>query len=164
MPIYEFYCPDCHAIYQFFSRSINTRKRPPCPDCKRPKLEREVSTFAITGKAKEPGDPDDLPIDEEKMMGAMAAMEREMAGVDENDPRQAAAMMRRFADLTGMPVGGAMEEALGRMEAGEDPEAVEAEMGDLLDGEDPFQQPGKAMGLLRRLRRGPRRDPELYDL
>jgi len=31
-----------------------------------------------------------------------------------------------------------MEEALGRMEAGEDPETIESEMGDLLEGEEPF--------------------------
>ena len=31
MPVYEFYCPDCHMIFNFLSRRIDTRKRPPPP-------------------------------------------------------------------------------------------------------------------------------------
>ncbi|MCK4728291.1 MAG: zinc ribbon domain-containing protein, partial [Desulfobacterales bacterium] len=37
MPIYEFYCEDCNTIFNFFSRSVNTTKRPPCPRCKQKK-------------------------------------------------------------------------------------------------------------------------------
>ena len=37
-----------------------------------------------------------------------------------------------------MEIGGGMEEAIRRMEAGEDPEQIEAELGDVLEGEDPF--------------------------
>ncbi len=44
--------------------------------------------------------------------------------------------MRKLSD--GLKMGAAMEEALSRMERGEDPDKVEAEMGDLLEGEDPF--------------------------
>lgn len=28
MPIYEFYCSDCHAIFNFLSRQMNISKRP----------------------------------------------------------------------------------------------------------------------------------------
>ncbi|RLB88031.1 MAG: zinc ribbon domain-containing protein, partial [Deltaproteobacteria bacterium] len=50
MPIYEFYCEECNTIFNFFSRSVNTSKRPLCPKCKRKKLKRQMSTFApITG-------------------------------------------------------------------------------------------------------------------
>ncbi len=165
MPIYEFYCADCHVVYQFFSRGVNTRKRPDCPKCGRKKLSREVSRFAITGKAREKTDPlDDLPIDENKMMSALAALESEAGNINEDDPRQAANLMRKFAGMTGMPLGGAMEEALSRMEAGEDPDSVEQDLGERLDKEDPFQSPGRAMRILRHLRREPGRDPELYDL
>jgi hypothetical protein len=31
MPIYEFYCPDCNTIFNFFSRTINTSKKTPMP-------------------------------------------------------------------------------------------------------------------------------------
>jgi hypothetical protein len=55
-----------------------------------------------------------------------------------------------------------MEEALKRMEAGEDPEQVEAEMGDLLEQEEPFIIEGKkGRGVQRRT---PHRDETLYEL
>ncbi len=44
--------------------------------------------------------------------------------------------MRRLFEATGMPVGAGMEEALRRMESGEDPEKIEEEMGDVM--EDPL--------------------------
>ena len=165
MPIYEFYCSDCHRIFQFFSHRINTEKRPDCPKCGRKELTREVSIFAVTGRAKEgAGALDDLPIDEEKMMGALASLESQAGNINEDDPRQAAQFMRQFASMSGMPMGGAMEEAISRMEAGEDPDSVEEDLGDRLEEEDPFQSPAKAMRALRRLRKGPTRDSTLYDL
>jgi hypothetical protein len=56
-----------------------------------------------------------------------------------------------------------MTEALRRMEQGEDPDQIEAEMGDLLEGEDPFQMGGKK-GARGGRRPPPRRDETLYDL
>ena len=64
MPIYEFYCEDCNTIFNFFSKTINTTKKPKCPKCKTQQLSRQMSAFAFTGKAKEDGDLDDLPFDE----------------------------------------------------------------------------------------------------
>jgi putative FmdB family regulatory protein len=48
MPVYEHYCPDCHTIFSFFSRRVDTDTRPACPRCARPNLERQVSLFAIS--------------------------------------------------------------------------------------------------------------------
>ena len=89
MPIYEFYCRDCHTIFNFFSGSVNTKTVPPCPKCQK-KLSRQVSRFAITGKAKEDNDMDDLPIDEGKMEQAMNMLAREAENINEDDPKQAA--------------------------------------------------------------------------
>jgi len=50
---------------------------------------------------------------------------------------------KKIHDMTGMEMGASMEEALRRMERGEDPEQIENEMGDLLEGEDPFVLPEK---------------------
>ena len=33
MPIYEFYCPHCHRVFNFLSRAVNTDKTPDCPQC-----------------------------------------------------------------------------------------------------------------------------------
>ena len=164
MPIYEFYCEDCNTIFNFFSRSVNTTKKPKCPLCKTKTLSRQMSAFAFTGKAKEDGDMDDLPFDEGKMEKAMNMLAGEAENINEDDPRQAANLMRKLTDMTGMELGSGMQEALKRMEAGEDPDAIEAEMGDLLEDEEPFLMPEKKGGKKGTKRAAPKRDETLYDL
>jgi putative FmdB family regulatory protein len=169
MPIYEFYCSDCHALFNFFSKTINTDKCPTCPRCKRKKLERQVSLFAAVGrKAKGDADGmDDLPFDESKMEQAIGSLAGEAEHLNEDDPRQAAQLMRKFSNMTGIEYGKSMQDALGRMEAGEDPEKIESEMGDLMDSEEePFLLPGQkgaGKGHSRR-QRPPDRDPTLYEM
>ena len=164
MPIYEFYCNSCNTIFNFFSRSVNTSKTPKCPRCKSRPLSRMVSAFAVTGRAKENGDSEDLPFDEGRMEKAMQALASEAESIDEDNPRQAANLMRKLTDMTGMELGPGMTEALRRMEKGEDPDQIEAEMGDLLEGEDPFLLPGKKGGKQAGKRPAPQRDETLYDL
>lgn len=163
MPIYEFYCDDCHTIFNFFSRTINTTKKPRCPKCKIRTLTREVSLFAIGGRAKEDDALDDLPIDESKMEQAMQVLAREADHIDENDPRQAAKLMQKLTDMTGLELGPGMQEALQRMKDGQDPDEIEAQMGDLLEDEEPFLLPTKK-GKSARRRLPPKRDETLYDL
>jgi putative FmdB family regulatory protein len=164
MPIYEFYCPDCHMIFNFFSRTVNTTKKPRCPKCKKRTLTRQVSLFALTGKAKEDSDLGDLPLDEGKMEKAMQALAGEAEKINEDDPRQAANLMRKLSDMTGLQLGPGMDEALSRMERGEDPEQVEAEMGGRLEQEDPFLVPEKRGARLKAKRPAPIKDETLYDL
>jgi len=52
---------------------------------------------------------------------------------------------------------------LKRFEAGDDPETIEAEMGDVLEAEDPFAGQGPPLRRLGRRSR-PAVDPELYEL
>ena len=164
MPIYEFYCDACNTIFNFFSRSVNTAKKPKCPLCKKKTLSRRMSAFAVTGRAKEDGDANDLPFDETRMEKAMQTLASEAESINEDDPRQAANLMRKLTDMTGMELGPGMTEALRRMEQGEDPDQIETEMGDLLEGEDPFVLPGKKGGKKAGKRPAPRRDETLYDL
>ncbi|RJQ52374.1 MAG: zinc ribbon domain-containing protein [Nitrospiraceae bacterium] len=140
MPIYEFYCGKCNTVYNFFSRTVNTEKVPDCPRCKGIKLTRRMSLFASVSGKKESGEADAaMPgFDEAKMGKAMAMLEKEAGGINQEDPRQAAALMRKLSDATGISMGSGMEEALRRLERGEDPEKIEAEMGDLIEGEEPF--------------------------
>ena len=163
MPIYEFFCEDCNTIFNFFSKTVNTRKKPKCPKCKTKTLARQMSAFAFTGKAKEGDDLDDLPLDESKMEKAMQMLAGEADKINEDDPRQAANLMRKLSNMTGLELGESMNEALKRMEAGEDPDAIEAEMGDLLEEDEPFLLPGKK-GAKRSRRPPPKRDDKLYDL
>lgn len=168
MPIYEFYCPDCHTIYNFYSRRINTDKTPSCPadGSNGHHLERQVSLFSIS-RGREEDDGDDMldNIDESRLEQAMMAMSGEMENIDENDPRQAARMMRRLFDSTGLQLSGGMEEAIGRMEAGEDAEQIEADMGDMLEEEEPFAvKPRHLLNDLRRKYLPPTVDDTLYEL
>jgi len=58
-----------------------------------------------------------------------------MEHLDENNPRHMAHMMRKMKDL--LPPGSMpreMDIAIKRLEAGEDPEKIEADMGDVLGG------------------------------
>ncbi len=123
-----------------------------------------MSTFAVPGKAKEDSEMEDLPFDETKMEQAMNVLAGEADKINEDDPRQAAQLMRKLTDMTGMQLGSGMEEALGRMERGEDPDKIEEEMGDLLEGEDPFIFSGKKGVGLKTKRSVPLRDETLYDL
>ena len=166
MPIYEFYCADCHAVFNFFARRPDTSKRPKCPRCGRPDLDRKVSRFAISKGRSEPGGGDDLPadFDEAAMERIMAEMAQEAPDADEDDPRQMARMMRRLHEATGMNLGEPMEEAIRRMEAGEDPDKIEEEMGDLLDWEPEAGQSGHKLRQMAKRLRPPEVDETLYDL
>ena len=164
MPIYEFYCTDCNMIFNFFSKTINTKKVPTCPNCKNKKLDRQISQFAFTGRAKEPSAEDDLPFDETKMEQAMNMLAGEAENINEDDPKQAAGLMRKLSDMSGLKLGDGMEEALNRMEKGEDPDKIEAELGDILENEDPFTLSGAGGKQGEAKRSRPLRDETLYDL
>ena len=162
MPIYEFYCRKCNMIFNFLSRSVNTEKRPVCPKCGKIKLERRMSVFSVS---KNRGEEEDMTLpdmDESKMEAAMNVLAKEAEHMDEDDPKQAANLMRKLTDMTGMDLGPGMEEALTRMEAGEDPETIEQEMGDILESEDPFTLKKKIMKAARDS--APKVDEKLYDL
>lgn len=175
MPIYEFYCPQNNTTYSFLAKSLSyADKTPRCPDDGGFAMQKKVSGFAFIGKAKEPSEDGPLDdIDDAKMERLMAELEKDMAGMDEEnpDPKQMAHLMRKMSALTGEKLPGEMEEMMSRLEKGEDPEELEAEFGDVLDGMDDFgggaagemTTAGK-MRLLRNHMLGPKRDPNLYDM
>lgn len=165
MPIYEFFCADCNTVFNFLSRRPNTDKRPECPKCGKPELQKLMSAFATIGKAKENDGEDPFAgMDEAKMEQALAGLMREAENVNEDDPRQMAQLMRKFADKTGLNLGGAMEEAMARMEAGEDPDQIEQEMGDLMEGDEPFSLEAMKKKVQAGSKRPPVHDDYLYDL
>lgn len=145
MPIYEFYCPDCHTVFSFFSSRIDTAVRPACPQCGKLELVRKPSRFAALSAAKSggagaqgsdtEGDEDDplAGLDEERMAGVMESLAGEMEGMDESaqqDPQQLARFLARFQEATGLEAGPKMEEMLARLKEGADMDELEAQMGD----------------------------------
>ena len=142
MPIYEFACPKCRVIFNFLSKRINPDRLPVCPKCGNKKMAKQMSRFAAPRKVEEPlaksessGDegPPAPNLDDPRLMRAMGEMERDIEHLDENNPRHMAHLMRKMKDL--MPPGTMPKEmdiAIKRLEAGEDPEKIEADMGDVL--------------------------------
>ena len=87
---------------------------------------------ASEGADGEPPMPD---FDDPKIARAMNELERDMASMDENNPRHMAHMMKKMKEV--MPEGTIPKEmdiAIKRLEKGEDPEKIEEDMGDLLGG------------------------------
>ena len=142
MPIYEFACPRCRAIYSLFSKRIQPDREPACPKCGGKDLRRLLSPFSALKGAKEPspapggagdGGPPGPDLDDPKVLQAMQEIERDMGQMDENNPRHMARLMRKMKEA--MPPGTLppeMDTAIRRLEAGEDPEKVEADLGDLM--------------------------------
>jgi hypothetical protein len=98
-----------------------------------------------------------------------------MEHINEDDPRQSAQLMRKLLEATGAPANRKVEEALKRLEAGENPEKIEEEMGDVLG--EPFAEAlggeaseagpepsGRGLSRLARRLRPPSLDPELYEM
>jgi putative FmdB family regulatory protein len=144
MPIYEFACPKCRKIYSFLSKRINPDRLPICPKCGHKKLSKQISNFAFTKGAAEPtaatGAEDSemgpMPdMDDPRVARVMNEMERDMEHMDENNPKHMAHMMRKMKEI--MPAGSVPKEldiAIKRLEAGEDPEKIEEDMGEALSG------------------------------
>ena len=173
MPIYEFFCPGNRRIYSFFARSLRfADKVPCCPDNPKWEMEKMISGFAITGRAKEksadaPGGDD---LDEAKMEAAMGEMEREFGHVAESenpDPRALAKMMRRMGEISGQKMPAQMDEVIARLEKGEDPDTLEAEYGDVfeaMDGPDAAGEGGDEKTRTKTRKKRVTRDPKLYDM
>lgn len=170
MPIYEFACPRCRRIFSFLSKRVRPRDTPACPKCGGRELQREISRFALIKGTAAPAAPDasatgshegpPMPdMDDPRMEQAMGEIERDMEHMDENNPRHMAHMLRKMQQA--MPPGMMpkdMETAIRRLEKGEDPEKIEADMGDALSGwlGDESQGPGSGGGAYSK-------DPGLYD-
>ncbi len=130
-------------------------------------MERLISKFAVTGRAKEKSDaPSDAA--DPRIEKMMAEMEREMSGMDENnpDPRAMGRLMRKMSEATGQGVPAEMEQMIRRLEAGEDPEKLEEEFGDVFENMDvPDDMPGEAVAAgVKAKKARPTRDPKLYEM
>jgi hypothetical protein len=168
MPIYEFYCPDNNKLYSFLARSLSMKdKLPRCPDGEGLRMERRVSRFAVIGKAKEDSADDPFAgIDESKMDAFMAEMERDMGGLDEEnpDPRQLGHFMRKMTDVMGDKAPPELREMVRRLEAGEDPEKLEEQFGGLDEGEAGEAMFSQLVAKAKAARKEPVRDPKLYEM
>lgn len=141
MPIYEFACPKCRVIFNFFSKRINPDRSPTCPKCCNKDMVKLMSRFSTPKGLKEPAAKDEsgsneppMPdLDDPRVERTMREIERDIEHLDENNPRHLAYMMKKLKDV--MPPGAMPKEldvAIKRLEAGEDPEKIEEDMGEEL--------------------------------
>ncbi len=141
MPIYEFACPKCRVIFNFLSKRSDPGHLPTCPKCGNKHMVKQVSNFATPRRSPEPSaaaeggaEGEGMPtLDDPRVARAMSELERDMDHMDENNPRHMAHLMRKMKNL--LPAGAMPKEmdiAIKRLEAGEDPEKIEADMGDVL--------------------------------
>jgi len=140
MPIYEYYCADCNTVYQFLVKRMGEDPHPACPKCGREELKKVMSRFSTRSRSSlDLGNLEDDP---------------DLSGIDENDPKSMARAIRHMADEMGEDLGPELNEAISRLEAGEDPEKIERELEEMgLD--DGMGGPG-GMG-------EPSYDPGIYD-
>lgn len=171
MPIYEFYCPDCHTVFSFFSATVTTAAHPDCPRCRRPQLERRPSSFAALrgGRAASESQDDEgsaIPgLDDERLESAMDSLAGEMGDLgegDAEDPRQIARFFRRFSEVSGLEPGPKLVEMLQRLDAGADPDTLEDEFGGG-EGEDAGEDLGEFFQLKKTLQAGRARKPRVDD-
>jgi len=125
------------------------------------KLKRCLSRFSVLRKGSGEDSEEPFPFGEEKMEKAAGMLAQEADNINEDDPRQAAQVMRKLTEMTGLKMGKGMQEAIKRMEAGEDPEKIEEEMEDFLE-EEPFVVSEKKR--VREESRAPHKDITLYEL
>lgn len=113
MPIYEYRCPDCRRTGSRLQK-MSDPSRPDCPDCGS-EMVKQISRVALLrgeeGRMERLADP-----------GAWG-------DVDENDPRSLGRMMRRMGQEMGEDLGEEFDEVVSRLEAGDDPESIEADIG-----------------------------------
>jgi len=168
MPIYEFYCEPCHTIYTFRSPRVDTRTVPACPVCGA-RLAREVSAFAHIVKGKNSDGNEDAESPSVQAMDQVIAKmgdRLQSLDADDADPSDAVRVMREMASAGGLTFNKDVQEAMARIEAGEDPEKIDEQFKEVFDTENPFEAgtaDAKSLALWRRLR-GPRRDPKWYDI
>jgi len=119
MPIYEYRCADCKKKVSVFFRSFSAvdQEQPRCPICQGTQLTKMVSKVRVMRGASASSGGDDAMLDD----------------LNENDPRSLGRMMRRMADETGEDMGPEFGEVIGRLEKGEDPEAIEKSMPELAE-------------------------------
>ena len=119
VPSYDFRCKDCRHSFTVTVNSVQDIESasPRCPKCQSRDLSRLIRRVRLMTS-------DDARIER-------LADPSRLSGLDENDPRGMARMMRDMAQESGEDLGEEFGEVVGRLESGESPESIEQSMPDL---------------------------------
>lgn len=125
-----------------------------------------MSRFTAIGRAVETdghNESEGGPDMDARMEKALESIASDVDSVGD-DPRSAAQIMRKLSGTAGIRMNDTMEQALKRIESGEDPEQIEADMGDALASENPFGAENDKRSGTRKLAGIPKRDATLYEM
>jgi putative FmdB family regulatory protein len=116
MPIYEYRCHNCGRRVSVLWRSFSEveTKALKCSRCGSHDLGRLVSRVSVLHS-------------EEHQLETLADPSK-FGDLDENDPKSVGRWMRRMGQEMGEDLGDEFTEMVGRLEAGENPEDIEASM------------------------------------
>lgn len=129
MPYYNYRCRDCGRKVTLFFKSYAAydEAAPVCRHCGSHNLAELIGRVAVAKS-------EDARLDN-------LADPSALGGLDENDPRSLGRWMRTMSHEMGEDLGPEFDEVVGRLESGEDPEAIEQSMpdlGDSMGGADSF--------------------------
>lgn len=117
MPVYEYRCENCRRKVELYFKTYADydAATKSCPYCQSTRLARLISRVGI-------GRSDD---------SRFSSLEDDSALDDlaDADPATLGRFMRRMSQETGEDLGDEFNEVVGRLERGEDPEAIEASIG-----------------------------------
>lgn len=106
MPIYEYECARCHRRTSVLTIRVSARVRAVCKHCGATKMNRLMSRFA-------------MPKSEEQRLDALADPAK-LGGLDENDPKSVARMMKKMGQEMGEDFSGEdFDEAVEEMDSGD---------------------------------------------
>ena len=118
MPVYEYKCQVCaHRTNVRMSYKEYDRANPRCTNCNSSSLDRIISKVRISRS-------------EDSRLDSLSDPSN-LSGVDENDPRPVGKFMRHMGNEMGEEMGPEFDEMVDRLEAGETPESIEADMPNL---------------------------------
>lgn len=118
MPQYDYKCKKCkkRSSIQLSYAEYDTA-HPSCRHCGSSDLQRLISRIRIMKS-------EDSRLDN-------LADPSSFGDLDENDPKSVGRFMRKMSSEMGEDLGPEFDEVVGRLESGEDPESIEAEMPDM---------------------------------
>lgn len=120
MPVYEYHCLDCDRVFSRFFWKMVDAEGARCR-CGSARLEQLVSRVSMHRST-------------ESRLDNLADPSK-WGDIDENDPKSLARMMRKLGQEMGEDLGPELNEVVDRLEAGEDPESIEASLGPAGEGE-----------------------------
>lgn len=122
MPIYEYQCNKCNKRVSVLTLRVSEEVQPECDRCGSKKLSRLMSRFAMVKS-------------EEARLDALADPSN-FSGLDENDPKSMAKLMRKMGKEMGEDLAGEdFDQMVEEMESGKMPEDDGMGGGDLGGGD-----------------------------